>query len=109
MAVVNVSEKLFVGLLVVKGFREVEVHESDGGVDVWYGHDDPHVRRPELLEDPVTKVHAKVSRGRRRCDLPCATDGTPPNVEAPAVWSASAMSSWSEFVPRRGMVSVPAR
>jgi hypothetical protein len=38
MAVVNVSEKLFVGLLVVKGFREVEPHESDGGVDVWYGH-----------------------------------------------------------------------
>jgi hypothetical protein len=34
VAVVNVGEKLFVCLLVAGGFREVETHESDEGVDV---------------------------------------------------------------------------
>jgi hypothetical protein len=38
MTVVNVGEKLFVGLLVAGGFREVEAHESDEGVDVRYCH-----------------------------------------------------------------------
>jgi hypothetical protein len=38
VTVVNVGEKLFVGLLVARGFREVEAHESDEGVDVRYCH-----------------------------------------------------------------------
>jgi hypothetical protein len=38
VAVVNVGEKLFVLLLVPGGFREVEAHESDEGVDVRYCH-----------------------------------------------------------------------
>jgi hypothetical protein len=99
-------------------------------------HDDPHVRSPELLENPVAKRQkvpgvfdiqlacggniehgcdfkqlrakcgrldescVKVSRHRRLCDLPCATDGTPLNelnVEAPVVSSASVISSLSAF------------
>ena len=32
--VVDVGEKLFVRLLVARGFREVKAHESDEGVDV---------------------------------------------------------------------------
>ena len=38
MAVVNVGEKLFARPLVAGGFREVEAHESDEGVDVRYCH-----------------------------------------------------------------------
>jgi hypothetical protein len=38
MAVVNVGEKLFVGLLVAGGSREVEANESDERVDVRYCH-----------------------------------------------------------------------
>ena len=38
VAFVNVGEKLFVRLLVAGGFREVEAHESDEGVDVRYRH-----------------------------------------------------------------------
>ncbi len=34
VTVVDVSEKLFVRLLVAGGFREVKAHESDEGVDV---------------------------------------------------------------------------
>jgi hypothetical protein len=38
VTVVDVGEKLFVRLLVAGGFREVEAHESDEGVDVLDGH-----------------------------------------------------------------------
>jgi hypothetical protein len=38
VAVVNVGENLFVRLLAAGGFREVEAHESDEGVDVRYSH-----------------------------------------------------------------------
>jgi hypothetical protein len=34
VTIVNVGEKLFVRLLVARGFREVEAHESDEGIDV---------------------------------------------------------------------------
>jgi hypothetical protein len=34
VTVVNVGEELFVCLLVAGGFREVEAHESDEGIDV---------------------------------------------------------------------------
>jgi hypothetical protein len=39
VTIVNVGKKLFVRLLVARGFREVEAHESDEGVDVldWHG------------------------------------------------------------------------
>jgi hypothetical protein len=38
VTVVNMGEKLFVRLLVAGGFREVEAHESDEGVNVRYSH-----------------------------------------------------------------------
>jgi hypothetical protein len=38
VTVVDVGEKLFVRLLVAGGFRKVEAHESDKGVDVLDGH-----------------------------------------------------------------------
>jgi hypothetical protein len=38
VTVVDVSEKLFVCLLVPGGFGEVQAHESDEGVDVLDGH-----------------------------------------------------------------------
>jgi hypothetical protein len=38
VTVVDVGEKFFVCLLVAGGFREVEAHENDEGVDVLDGH-----------------------------------------------------------------------
>jgi hypothetical protein len=38
VTVVDVGEKLFVRLLVARGFGEVKAHESDEGVDVLDGH-----------------------------------------------------------------------
>jgi hypothetical protein len=55
VTVVDVGEKLFVRLLVARGFREVDAHERDEGVDVLDGHG-LHVA--ELR-----------SRGVSRCDV----------------------------------------
>jgi hypothetical protein len=62
MTVVNVGEKLFVGLLVAGGFREVEDHDRDKGVDVRYCHG-LHVA--ELRNRGVDGGNVVGSRSRR--------------------------------------------
>jgi hypothetical protein len=61
VTVVNVGEKLFVRLLVAGGFREVEAHESDEGIDVLDCHG-LHVA--ELRSRGVDRSNIDSSRSR---------------------------------------------
>ena len=60
VTVVNVGKKLFVRLLVAGGFREVEAHESDEGIDVLECHG-LHVT--ELRSRRVDRSNVGSSRG----------------------------------------------